>query len=203
MKHIFFSTSVLLLAALSGEISLAANTAKSAALSATPSLVSARVVGMDGKALKQVTINQPFKVEYTVKNLDQSKVENMFSDFQILTARTGDKPVTTLDEACRESKPIAADMKMYPQSEVRTNYSEAVSDKVEISSAGKDLTKLTMKFNPLTTAPCRMYGELANKIVIPGMTMWVEVDAGFEDMTLKLKSPIELALISSDTVQTK
>ena len=81
---------------------------------------------------------------------------------------------------------------------MRTNYSDAVSDKVEISATGKGLTKLTMRFNPLTTAPCRMYGELNNKIVIPGMTMWVEVDTGFEDMTLKLKSPIELALVSTD-----
>lgn len=193
MKHVLWTTSVLLMAALSGEITLAAS-----AKNTSPSLVAARVIGMDGKALKKVTINQPFKVEYTLKNFDKSKVENMFSDFQILTARTGDKPVTTLDEACRESKPIAADMKMYPQSEVRTNYSDAVSDQVEITAAGKNLTKLTMKFNPLTTAPCRMYGELANKIVIPGMSMWVEVDTGFEDMTLKLKSPLELALVSTD-----
>ena len=193
MKHVLWTTSVLLMAALSGEITLAAS-----AKNTSPSLVAARVIGMDGKALKKVTINQPFKVEYTLKNFDKSKVENMFSDFQILTARTGDRPVTTLDEACRESKPIAADMKMYPQSEVRTNYSDAVSDQVEITAAGKNLTKLTMKFNPLTTAPCRMYGELANKIVIPGMSMWVEVDTGFEDMTLKLKSPLELALVSTD-----
>lgn len=193
MKHILLTTTVLFATAFNAESALAAS-----AKNTSPSLVSARVIGMDGKALKKVTINQPFKVEYTLKNFDKAKVENMFSDFQILTARTGDKPVTTLDEACRESKPITAEMKMYPQSEVRTNYSDTVSDKVEIAAAGKNLTKLTMKFNPLTTAPCRMYGELNNKIVIPGMTMWVEVDTGFEDMTLKLKSPIELALISTD-----
>lgn len=202
MRQLLLPAFILLSAVLVTQLGhAAAKMTPAARLKATaPQLLSARVTDLNGKALKKVALNQAFKVEYTVKDLDRSKVENMFSDFQILTARTGDKPLTTLDEACRDSKPVAATVKMYPQSEVRVNYQQAVSEPVEIASAGKNLTRLTMKFNPLTTTPCRMYGELTNKIVIPGMTMWVEVDTGFEDMTLTLKKPVEVALVDSETL---
>lgn len=163
----------------------------------SPSLVSARVMDMAGKPLKQIMANQEFKVEYTVKGLAQNKIESLYSDYKILSSATGSKSFNSLDEACQQSNPISASVKMYPQSDIRTQYSQIVSEKVEIIQVSKELTKLTMKFNPLSTTSCRMSAELKNKIVIPGMTAWMESDTGFDDITLNLKNPIELALVDS------
>ncbi|AGH95445.1 hypothetical protein [Pseudobdellovibrio exovorus] len=166
---------------------------------ANPSLVSAQVMDMQGKPLKQISANQEFKVEYTVKGLAQDKIESLYSDYKVLTSASGDKAFSSLDEACQKSQPITASVKMYPQSDLRSNYNQVVSEKVEIIQVSKELIKLTMKFNPLSTTNCRMSAELKNKIVIPGMTAWMESETGFEDITLQLKKPIELALVDGSS----
>lgn len=170
-----------------------------ASYAANPSLVSAQVMDMNGKPLKQISANQEFKVEYTVKGLAKDKVESLYSDYKVLTSASGNTGFNSLDEACQKSQPISASVKMYPQSDLRSNYNQIVSEKVEIIQVSKELTKLTMKFNPLSTTNCRMSAELKNKIVIPGMTAWMESETGFEDITLQLKKPIELALVDGST----